>query len=153
MALLAWVNVHHDINVRGGKLTLSSPRPKKKKKSTKRVGKTDKGFVRNPDRCLSARFDTCFFELAAVRDSKVTLGDNYSCPYSKVTAILIKVSTLRGWNGEPIGSHFLRHEDGNIDSRRAVFCQRNRDAIGWRLVRFVQRKSNVNCHRSILPRG
>ena len=144
MALLAWVNVHHDINVRGGKLTLSSPRPKKKNRR-RGLEKRIKG--------LSARFDTCFFELAAVRDSKVTLGDNYSCPYSKVTAILIKVSTLRGWNGEPIGSHFLRHEDGNIDSRRAVFCQRNRDAIGWRLVRFVQRKSNVNCHRSILPRG
>lgn len=85
--------------------------------------------------CLSSRLDTCgFSKLARYStgsrkrlESYFTGGDNYSCPYSKVTAILIKVSTLRGWNGEPIGSHFLRHiEDGNIDSERRGTSQKSR---------------------------
>lgn len=116
-------------------LTLSSP--KKKKSFERRVGRADKGFVRNPDRCrvyphvsIRAVFPNSRVTLQdLVRDWKVTLleGDNYSCPYSKVTAILIKVSTLRGWNGEPIGSHFLRHiEDGNIDSERRGTSQKSR---------------------------
>lgn len=103
----------------GGKklpvLTLSSSRRKKKSTFEERVGRADKGFVRS-FLCVYPHISirAVFFKLI-LRNLRKRLesyfGDNYSSSCSKVTAILIKVSTVRGWNGEPIGSHFLRHED------------------------------------------
>lgn len=72
---------------REGKLPVSiliEPSKKKAKKIEKRVGKGDKGFVR--DRSLSTfrDVDVWFFQPMVVRDSKGYLRDNYSSPYSKV---------------------------------------------------------------------
>lgn len=74
-------------------LTLSSP--KKKKSFERRVGRTDKGFVRNPDRCrvyphvsIRAVFPNSRVTLRdLVRDWKVTLLGG--------TIILARIPKLR----------------------------------------------------------
>lgn len=114
-----------------------------KKGNRKEGWKGDKGFVRNRDRSLSTfrDVDVWFFQPVVVRDSKVTSGTIILPRIPKFTAILIKVSTLRGWNGGgpdwfPFSSPRRRPCAGNIDPRRAVFCYRDRDAIGRRLRSF-----------------
>lgn len=128
-----------------------------KKGNRKEGWKGDKGFVRNRDRSLSTfrDVDVWFFQPVVVRDSKVTSGTIILPRIPKFTAILIKVSTLRGWNGGgPIGSHFLRHEDDRAPATlihgEPSFVTEIATRLAGGFVRSVQRKSNVNCHRSIL---
>ena len=142
-------------------LTLSSP--KKKKSFERRVGRADKGFVRNPDRCrvyphvsIRAVFPNSRVTLRdLVRDWKVTLLGG--------TIILARIPKLRRyWLKFPLYADGMGSRSAPIFFatlktatliRNGGARHRNRDAIGCRSLRFVQRKSNANCHRSILPRG